>query len=387
MSRFEIQLPDFQKMNTPDDIWKLNDYMYQLNEALRVAFSNLDEENLSQEITKNINRIPKLEEEIKNAVKGPKGEKGEAGATFTPNVSKEGVISWTNNKGAENPESISIKGPQGPKGDTGETGPQGPKGDTGETGPQGPKGDKGEPGITYGIADSTSPGVVKSGTDIDVDAEGNVSVKEDSHKHTKLYHTGGRPSSLDVEATGDGTLQRYLSTSSASKSSSYPGADGHILHMNWDNTGGYDSQVFIRNSTGEILSRGKGSSSQGWRNWNKYLGVKPDGSAVGKYTNAVYPMMYDYEFAIASSDWATVAGGYVIEGVITDYISTLNKSGTVIDAFVLSTIYPYNTWNFNATITMSDTDSKKFIITTNQKQNYYCVISVLFHCNQVNWQA
>ncbi len=37
-------------------------------------------------------------------------------------------------------------GPQGEKGDTGETGPQGPKGDTGETGPQGPKGDQGEPG-------------------------------------------------------------------------------------------------------------------------------------------------------------------------------------------------------------------------------------------------
>lgn len=37
-------------------------------------------------------------------------------------------------------------GPQGPKGDTGETGPQGPKGDTGETGPQGPKGDTGETG-------------------------------------------------------------------------------------------------------------------------------------------------------------------------------------------------------------------------------------------------
>ena len=34
-------------------------------------------------------------------------------------------------------------GPQGPKGDTGETGPQGPKGDTGETGP---KGEQGEPG-------------------------------------------------------------------------------------------------------------------------------------------------------------------------------------------------------------------------------------------------
>lgn len=37
-------------------------------------------------------------------------------------------------------------GPQGPKGDRGETGPQGPKGDTGATGTQGPKGDKGDPG-------------------------------------------------------------------------------------------------------------------------------------------------------------------------------------------------------------------------------------------------
>lgn len=31
-------------------------------------------------------------------------------------------------------------GPQGPKGDKGETGPQGPKGDQGETGAQGPAG-------------------------------------------------------------------------------------------------------------------------------------------------------------------------------------------------------------------------------------------------------
>lgn len=49
---------------------------------------------------------------------GPQGPKGDAGET----------------------------GPQGPKGDTGEAGPQGPKGDTGETGPQGPKGDPGETG-------------------------------------------------------------------------------------------------------------------------------------------------------------------------------------------------------------------------------------------------
>ncbi len=89
---------------------------------------------------------------------GPQGPKGDTGPYFLPSVSAEGVLSWTNNGGLENPAPASIRGPQGAtgpqgeqgiqgeKGDTGETGPQGPKGDTGETGPQGPKGDTGETG-------------------------------------------------------------------------------------------------------------------------------------------------------------------------------------------------------------------------------------------------
>ena len=89
---------------------------------------------------------------------GPQGPKGDTGPYFLPSVSAEGVLSWTNNGGLENPASANIRGPQGAtgpqgeqgiqgeKGDTGETGPQGPKGDTGETGPQGPKGDTGETG-------------------------------------------------------------------------------------------------------------------------------------------------------------------------------------------------------------------------------------------------
>ena len=46
-----------------------------------------------------------------------------AGATFTPSVSAAGVISWTNDGGLPNPESVNIKGPQG---ETGSTGPAGP---------------------------------------------------------------------------------------------------------------------------------------------------------------------------------------------------------------------------------------------------------------------
>ena len=50
-------------------------------------------------------------------------------------------------------------GPQGVKGDTGDTGPQGPqgvKGDTGDTGPQGPQGVKGDTGSAAGFGTVTA---------------------------------------------------------------------------------------------------------------------------------------------------------------------------------------------------------------------------------------
>ena len=41
---------------------------------------------------------------------------GTNGVTFTPNVSSEGIISWTNNAGLPNPESRDIRGPRGEPG-------------------------------------------------------------------------------------------------------------------------------------------------------------------------------------------------------------------------------------------------------------------------------
>lgn len=38
------------------------------------------------------------------------GTPGENGATFTPSVSSSGVISWTNDKGLNNPTPVNIKG-------------------------------------------------------------------------------------------------------------------------------------------------------------------------------------------------------------------------------------------------------------------------------------
>lgn len=74
---------------------------------------------------------------------------GQNGATFTPSVSADGVISWTNDRELPNPAPVNIKGPAGPAGPqgvAGVAGPQGPKGETGPAGADGAKGDKGDTG-------------------------------------------------------------------------------------------------------------------------------------------------------------------------------------------------------------------------------------------------
>ena len=98
---------------------------------------------------------------------------GESGATFTPSVSVDGIISWTNNKGLENPESVNIKGPQGIQGIQGEKGDKGEPGLQGPQGPQGIRGIQGENGITPNISIGTvttlepneQATVTKTGTD------------------------------------------------------------------------------------------------------------------------------------------------------------------------------------------------------------------------------
>lgn len=142
----------------------------------------------------------KLDEiEAAIAAGGGSGTAGNDGATFTPNVTADGVLSWTNNKNLPNPTPVNVKGPKGDDGVTPHIGAngnwfvgdtdtgvpakgsgeavggvvftpsvdaygtitwtnngglqnptpmniKGVKGDKGETGAQGEKGDKGDPG-------------------------------------------------------------------------------------------------------------------------------------------------------------------------------------------------------------------------------------------------
>jgi len=53
---------------------------------------------------------------VTHVYNGANGATGSQGATFTPSVSAEGVISWSNDAGLPNPESVDIKGPPGEPG-------------------------------------------------------------------------------------------------------------------------------------------------------------------------------------------------------------------------------------------------------------------------------
>ena len=56
---------------------------------------------------------------------GQDGTDGSNGVTFTPSVSSAGLISWTNDGGLPNPESVNIKGPAGQDGTNGQDGAPG----------------------------------------------------------------------------------------------------------------------------------------------------------------------------------------------------------------------------------------------------------------------
>lgn len=112
-----------------------------------------------------------------DGAKGADGAAGKDGVTFTPSMSDDGDLSWTNDGGKANPQTVNLKGPkgdtgargpagtdgakgdtgpEGPRGPQGEQGPQGKTGPQGETGPQGPQGEQGPQGV-QGVAGPTGP--------------------------------------------------------------------------------------------------------------------------------------------------------------------------------------------------------------------------------------
>lgn len=119
---------------------------------------------------------------------GKDGTNGRDGVTFTPSMSDDGDLSWTNDGGKANPQTVNLKGP---KGDTGARGPAGADGAKGDTGPEGPRGPQGETGPAG--ADGKTP--VK-GTDYFTPTD----VNEIAAEAAKKVDISGK-----LDKTGDGS--------------------------------------------------------------------------------------------------------------------------------------------------------------------------------------
>lgn len=79
-----------------------------------------------------------------------------------------------------------------------------------------------------------------------------------------------RPTSANIQTTGSGGLATFKATGSMSEGK--PKEDGHILHFYWDNTGGWDSQLFIAcNGSPELQIRGMNSGSWANSTWKTIL--------------------------------------------------------------------------------------------------------------------
>ena len=94
---------------------------------------------------------------------------GQDGATFTPHVSEDGVLSWSNDRNLPNPDPVYIRGADGRDGKNGKDGATGPKGADGQQGPQGVQGPAGKDGQDGAKGD---PGYTPvKGTDYWTDAD------------------------------------------------------------------------------------------------------------------------------------------------------------------------------------------------------------------------
>ena len=56
------------------------------------------------------------------SIQGPKGDAGADGATFSPQIDGSGNLSWVNDKGLPNPQTVNLRGDKGDKGDKGDDG-------------------------------------------------------------------------------------------------------------------------------------------------------------------------------------------------------------------------------------------------------------------------
>lgn len=106
---------------------------------------------------------------------------------------------------------------------------------------------------------SNGKGVINGTTITQVDNATNATNSTNARKLVNWY--SARPTSLNTQF-GDGSLRIFYATSSTTEGKP---AESHILHLAWDNTGGWDAQLAVHIRSGKVSTRAQNSGT--WQPW------------------------------------------------------------------------------------------------------------------------
>lgn len=170
---------------------------------------------------------------------------------------------------------------------------------------------------------SNGKGVINGTTITQVDNATNSTNSTNARKLVNWY--SARPTSLNAQF-GDGSLRIFYATSSTTEGK--PAEDSHILHLAWDNTGGYDAQLAVHARSGKVSTRAQNGGT--WQPW-KTLAFTTDipSSLKNPYSFNVFGVVYD---------------GSAAKTVTTsNFISQVNEGmSTITDGTMLITSYASN---------------------------------------------
>lgn len=170
---------------------------------------------------------------------------------------------------------------------------------------------------------SNGKGVINGTTITQVDNATNSTNSTNARKLVNWY--SARPTSLNAQF-GDGSLRIFYATSSTTEGK--PAEDSHILHLAWDNTGGFDAQLAVHAHSGKVSTRAQNGGP--WQPW-KTLAFTTDipSSLKNPYSFNVFGVVYD---------------GSAAKTVTTsNFISQVNEgTSTITDGTMLITSYASN---------------------------------------------
>ena len=108
---------------------------------------------------------------------------------------------------------------------------------------------------------------IKTGTNSSItltlpSSGGTLARTADNVASASKVKSGSRPTSANITVAGDNSMTHYKIASACTEGK--PGSDGHLLHFEWDNTGGWSSQLHIPNrSSSNVQFRGMNAGTTG----------------------------------------------------------------------------------------------------------------------------